>query len=417
MDKWKKQFSIIYAGQAFSILGSSAVQFSVIWWLTIQTESAITLSVASIFSFLPNMIIGPFAGAIIDRYNRRTVIIAADGLVAISSVILGAVFLLYPTPPIWLIYFVLLLRGIGNTFHAPAMQAVIPMLVPTEMLTKVGGWSNMVQSISSMLGPVIGAALMTFLPIASIMLVDIFGALFAIFCLLFIKIPDIVQTTEKFNVFSNIKSGFIATKENKPLVAVFFPMIFMNIFFMPLGSLFPLLVKSHFLGEALHNSVAEFTFAAGLLISSLIIGIWGGMKNRFLMASISVAVMGLATVISGALPTNGFWIFAVCCFFMGGSGTFMSVPIMAYVQESTAPEMMGKVFSLLMTAMTLAMPFGLIIAGPVVEIIGINTWFFYSGIALLVVSVFCRISTRRYDSLTMRLDSHCKQKITENSNV
>jgi DHA3 family macrolide efflux protein-like MFS transporter len=94
IKNWKKQFAVIYTGQAFSILGSAAVQFAVIWWLTIQTESAITLTIASVVAFLPNMLIGPFAGVWIDRYNRRSVMIAADGLVAVSSIILGAAFLL-----------------------------------------------------------------------------------------------------------------------------------------------------------------------------------------------------------------------------------------------------------------------------------------------------------------------------------
>lgn len=108
------------------------VQFAVIWWLTIQTESAITLTVASIVSFLPNMLIGPFAGVWIDRYNRRTVMIAADGLVALSSVLLGPLLLL--NAPVWFIYIACLFAGLGNTFHGPAMQAAIPMLVPPEML-------------------------------------------------------------------------------------------------------------------------------------------------------------------------------------------------------------------------------------------------------------------------------------------
>jgi DHA3 family macrolide efflux protein-like MFS transporter len=114
---WKRQFVVIYTGQAFSILGSAAVQFAIIWWLTVQTESAVTLTIASVVAFLPNMLIGPFAGVWVDRYNRRTVMIAADGLVAVSSAILGVAFWLVPTPPIWFIYLVLFLRGLGSTFH------------------------------------------------------------------------------------------------------------------------------------------------------------------------------------------------------------------------------------------------------------------------------------------------------------
>lgn len=193
MNQWKKQFAVIYAGQAFSILGSAAVQFAIVWWMTVQTESAITLTIASIVAFIPNMVIDPFAGVWIDRFNRRNVMIAADGLVALTSVILGAAFLFFPSPPIWFIYIILFFRGLGNTFHAPAMQAAIPLLVPAEMLTKAGGWGNMIQSISNMAGPVLGAALMSFLHISGIMLIDILGASFAIACLLFVKIPDVLR--------------------------------------------------------------------------------------------------------------------------------------------------------------------------------------------------------------------------------
>ncbi|WP_408628448.1 MFS transporter [Anaeropeptidivorans aminofermentans] len=402
MNNWKKQFITIYLGQAFSILGSAAVQFAVIWWLTIQTESAITLTIASIVSFLPNMLIGPFAGVWIDRYNRRRVIIAADGLVALSSVILGAAFLIMQSPPVWFIYMILFLRGVGNTFHAPAMQAAIPTLVPADMLTKAGGWGNMIQSVSTMLGPVLGAALMAFMHISAIMLVDILGAVFAIICLMFVKIPDIPQTGVPLHIWTDMKQGVTAMRANKPLMAIFFPLMIMSILYMPLGSLFPLLVRSHFMGEAWHNSAVEFTFSAGLLLSSFIIGVWGGMKNRFLMASLAIGFLGFTTLISGALPANGFWIFALCCFFIGGSGTFMNVPIMAYVQETIAPEMMGKVFSLMFTAMTFSMPIGLLFAGPAVEMIGVDTWFFWSGAALILNAVLCRLLTRKYDAETMQ---------------
>ncbi len=401
-QNWKKQFAIIYAGQAFSLLGSSVVQFAVIWWLTIQTESAVTLSVSFIISFLPSMLIGPFAGVWIDRFNRRTVMIAADALVAVSSIILGTAFLLTDTPPIWFIYIILFVRGLGNTFHGPAMQAAIPMLVPTDMLTKAGGWGNLISSISNMLGPVLGAALMGFLPIAGIMLVDILGAAFAIICLLFVTIPDIPQTNEALHVLSDMKLGFRAMKANKPLMAVFAPMVMMNILYMPLGALFPLLVRTHFMGGAWHNSIVEFIFAGGLLVSSLVIGIWGGMKKRFLMASLAVGLLGAASLLSGALPPDGFWIFVICCFFMGISGTFINVPIMAYTQETIAPEMMGKVFSLLMTAMTLTMPVGLLVAGPVSELVGVDRWFLWSGVALIATGILCRLLTRRFDSETMK---------------
>ena len=404
MNKWKKQFAIIYAGQAFSLLGSAAVQFAVIWWLTVQTGSAITLTVASIISFLPNLLLGPFAGVWIDRYNRGKVMIAADGLVALSSVILGAAFLIMDIPPVWFIYTVLFLRGLGNTFHSPAIQSAIPLLVPAEMLTKAGGWGNLVSSISNMLGPVLGAALMGVFSIASIMLVDISGAIFAIVCLLFVKIPDVPQSAEKPNFCEDFRQGISAMKKNKPLMAVLPSYLLATIIYMPLGALFPLFVYNYFGGNAWHNSVVEFVFASGLLVSSLIMGVWGGLRKRFLIISLAIGLQGTAILVSGALPQSGLWAFVVCAFFMAAAGTIFNVPYMAYIQESTPPEVMGKVFSLLMTAMTVAMPIGLLVAGPAVEAVGVDTWFFWSGVAMIGAAILCGVLTRKYDQISAQTE-------------
>ncbi|MGD9559499.1 MAG: MFS transporter, partial [Oscillospiraceae bacterium] len=110
-QSWKRPFILIYTGQAFSIVGSAAVQFAIIWYLTVQTESAITLTMASIVSFLPTMFIGPFAGIWIDRYNRRTVMMLADGLVAISSAALGLAFWFWGDVSVGFIYGILFVRG------------------------------------------------------------------------------------------------------------------------------------------------------------------------------------------------------------------------------------------------------------------------------------------------------------------
>ncbi len=156
-SSWKRQFFTIYAGQAFSIVGSAAVQFSIIWWLTEKTGSGVVLTLSTIFAFLPNIFLGAFAGVLIDRYNRKLVMIAADALTAVSSALIGIAFWKLGSPPLWMIYAALMLRGLGGVFHGPAMQAAIPMLVPGEMLTKAGGWGNLIVSGGTLLGPVLGA--------------------------------------------------------------------------------------------------------------------------------------------------------------------------------------------------------------------------------------------------------------------
>lgn len=280
------------------------------------------------------------------------------------------------------------------------MQAAIPLFVPMEMLTKAGGWGNLIVSISTMAGPALGAMLMGVFPMSAIMLVDVAGAAFAIVCLLAVSIPDIPRSAAKVNLAEDMKNGIAAMRDNRPLMAAFFPIVLATILYMPLGSLFPLLVRQHYMGETWHNAVVQFVFSGGLFISSFTIGMWGGVKKRFLMISCAIALLGGAASVGGILPAGGYWGFVVCCFFMGASGTYFNVPLMAYIQETVAPEMMGKVFSVLTAAMTMATPIGLILAGPLSERIGVDHYFAWAGLLMCVMGIVCFFSTRPYDKGT-----------------
>ncbi len=394
-NQWMKLFFTIYVGQAFSIIGSAAVQFAIIWYLTLQTESAITLTMAAIVGFLPGALLGPFAGVWIDRYNRRTVMILADGVIALSSVSLAVEFVLLDNPPIIFIYTILFFRGIGATFHMPAIQAVIPTLVPADQLTKAGGWGNFITSGSNLLGPLLGALLMGIIPIAGVMLVDILGAAFAIICLLFVKIPDIPHQTDKPRFFKELKQGIKALKGNRLLMKALPQVVCVGILYFPLSSLFPLLVLTHYHGGALHNGFVEVSFASGMLISSILLGIWGGVKQKFLMVSLAIMLLGGSAITAGMLPASLFVLCILCTFLMGITATFFNVPFYAYVQESTNPQDMGKVMSLLLTVFTLANPIGLGLSGPISEVIGVNQWFVFSGVALIAVGLLCLVQTKK----------------------
>jgi DHA3 family macrolide efflux protein-like MFS transporter len=395
-QKWKKVFALIYTGQAFSIIGSSAVQFAIIWWLTVKTGSAITLTGASIVGFLPQVFIGPFAGVWIDRYNRKKVMILSDSLVALSSAVLGIAFLL-GEPAIPFIYGILFIRALGSTFHAPAIQAAIPMLVPPEDLVKAGGFGQMINSGINMASPVIGALLMSVFKLQSIMLVDILGAAMAIITLLFVNIPDIKRNNIEMNFIEDMKQGIAAIQKNKPLRALTLPVILATVAYIPLSSLFPLLISVHFHGTAWHNGVIQFFFAGGLLISSFVIGIWGGLKKQFLMISLSLTSVGIIASAGGAMPSNFFIGFAIVSFFMGFAGTFFSIPYMAYMQKSVEADKLGKVMSLMMSIMSLATPIGLAISGPASEKMGVNTWFVISGIVMMLSGILCYFMTRKYE--------------------
>lgn len=394
---WKKTFFTIWSGQAVSLLGSAAAQFTIIWWLTIKTGSPSVLAMATLVGFLPQAVIGPFAGVWVDRLSRKTVLISADIFIAAASGVLVFAFYL-GTPPIWLAYAVLFWRALGSVFHVPAMQASMPLLVPEEELTKTAGWSQFLQSASYMAGPVLGAMLMAAFSIPVVMAMDVITAFAAVGTVAVVPIPNpAIEGTEKRHMLREIFEALQVINQNKALKILLIPMTIVTIVYLPVGSLFPLMVNTHFSGTAWHASLVESVFAGGLLVSSLMLGIWGGFKNKFVMVSLSLDVLGLAIAVSGLLPGTAFVIFVILSGIMGLTGNFYSVPIIAFIQGAVPPESLGRVYSLLTSIMSLATPIGLLIAGPIAEIVGVAPWFFISGVLILANGVLCHILTRGID--------------------
>lgn len=376
---WKRTFFLVWSGQAFSIVGSSAAQFALLWWLTLETGSPMVLAMASIAGFLPQALLGPIAGVWIDRLSRKTVMLAADGFIAAVSAVLAIAFLV-GTPEPGLIYLILFLRAIGSVFHAPAMQAAMPLLVPPSELVRTGGWSQFLSSGSLMLGPVLGTLLMTRFSIAAVLAIDILGAIIAALTLAAVRLRDPeIDPAATPHLMRELRDGLDEVLRSRALKAVSLPVLLTTLFYVPVGSLFPLMVNSHFGGGAWHASAVEVLFAAGMLVASLILGVWGGLKNPFTMIMLSVGVLGLALVGSGLLAPSGFLAFAGLSFVMGMTGSFFSVPYFAFIQGAAPPEKLGRVISLLSSLMSFAIPVGLFVAAPIAERTGIATWFALSG--------------------------------------
>lgn len=157
-------------------------------------------------------------------------------------------------------------------------------------------------------------------------------------------------------------------------------------FFMPISALYPLMSMGYFRGTPTHASIAEIAFAGGMLAGGILLSVWGGFKNRIFSIGLSVLVMGVSIAISGLLPTNAFFIFVICCTVMGLTSPFYGVQN-ALFQEQLPPEYLGRVFSLLGSVMSFAMPLGLLCSGIFAERIGVEKWFLLCGIGIIAVAV------------------------------
>lgn len=391
---WKPTFFRIYIGQAFSLVSSSSVQFAIIWWITIETGSAIALTAASLAGLLPQVLIGPFAGVWIDRYSRKTILILADAATAVASAILGLSFL-FTTPPLWFVYLILFLRAVGETFHKPAMQSAIPQLVPAEGLTRAGGLGQMINAACNMAGPMLGALLMSVTTMPFVMLVDLVGGVLAVLTLSAVRLgrPE-AGAAEKPRLLADLKQGFRAIREDPALLRAAIPVFITAVVFLPLGSLLPLMVSGYFLVGAWQNGIVKTLFSLGMLLSALVIGVTGGLKRQFLMISLSSLLLGVCSLIAGLLPASAFWLFCALVFVMGTTGMMGNVPFTAYIQRSISKENHGKVLSLVHSAISLGVPLGMMIAGPVTEAIGINRWLVGVGVLMLGVGTISYLLTR-----------------------
>ena len=395
---WKRSFLIIASGQAVSLMGSSAVQFALIWWLASETNSAMMLSLAGLMAFLPQIVLGPFAGVWVDRLKRKTVIIAADLFIALGAGLFALLFLLGEAP-YWSACIVLFLRGVGNVFHTPAIQAAMPMLVPGDQLMRVNSWSQFFQSGAFMLGPVIGAALYAVLPIPLIMLFDVGGAIVACTAVALVNIPDPPrEKTEVPHMWREMKEGVNVFLADKRLCIITVSATLVMIFYMPLAMLYPLMTSDHIGGTAWHASIVEFVYAGGMMLCSVLVGLFGEVKHKFAMIYAGLIGLSATALLSGLLPPglSMYWLFVVFCALMGASGNLYNIPYIAYAQQTIPPSRQGRAFSLIGTLLSLTMPVGLLIAGPIAEADGVTTWFVIAGIGSLLITVASMVAMGIY---------------------
>ena len=383
----KRTFFTIQSGQAISLITSSALQMALIFYLTEKTNSSMTLALATLVGFLPQGVLGLFIGGWIDRHSRKRIMIGADLFIAAVSALL-AVISAFLDPPVWVVLAILFLRSIGSAFHTPSINAVTPLIVPTDKLAKCTGYIQSLQSVSSIVSPALGALLYAQCTLTEIIALDVVGAVIASIAVMLVKIPniDVANIPQSEGVLAGAKEAYRILAQQKGLLTLLWMGALYMFAYMPINALFPLISMNHFGGTTWHVAMSESVFAAGMLLGGIVLGVWGGFQRKTTTVLLSIAVMGIALLIAGILPASGFIAFVVCCAIMGFSAPFYGVQTAIY-QEMVSPEYLGRVFSLSLSTMSLAMPLGLIAAGCFADMTGVETWFAISGIFIAGIAV------------------------------
>lgn len=385
---WKRNIILFLTSQSISLFGSMLVQYAITWYITLETKSGTMMTISIICGFLPTFFISIFAGVWADRYNRKILIIISDSMIAIATLILAILFL-NGYDSIWMLFVVLAIRALGSGIQTPAIGAFIPQLVPSDKLTKVNAINSSIQSLVMLASPMLSGALLTMATIEAIFFIDVVTAALAVVILLsFLHVPahSKALTKQTISYFDDLREGFKYIK-NHGFIKTFF--IFSAIFYVlvgPVAFLTPLQVTRSFGDDVWRLTAVELTFSIGMMVGGIAMASWNGFKNKLHTMSLSTFIMGICTILLGVIP-----VFGIYLLFMGLIGLVMplyNTPATVLLQQKVEGDFLGRVFGVLGMLSSIMMPLGMIVFGPIADVIKIEWLLLGTGFLILTESFF-----------------------------
>lgn len=385
---WKKNIILFLTSQTISLFGSALVQYAITWYITLKTQSGVMMTISIVCGFLPTFFLSPFAGVWADRYNRKLLIILSDSMIAIATLILAILFLMgYDS--IWLLFVASAMRSMGAGIQTPTVGAFIPQLVPGDKLTKVNATNSSIQSLVTLLSPMLSGALLTMATIEVIFFIDVITAIIAVLILLlFLHIPVHAKALEKQSVsyFEDMRKGIIYVKNHGFVKTIF---IFCAIYFVliaPLSFLTPLQVTRSFGNEVWRLTATEITFSIGMMIGGIIMASWGGFKNKLHTMVLSIFVIAVCNLALGVIPR--FWIYLFLMGLIGLVLPMFNTPFMVLLQQKVEQDFLGRVFGVLSMISSSIMPIAMLVYGPMADFIKIEWLLIGTGLLMVVQSLF-----------------------------
>ena len=385
---WKKNIILFLASQTISLFGSSLVQYAIMWHITLTTQSGVMMTIAIICGFLPTLLLSPFAGVWADRYNRKTLIILSDSLIALSTLALAILFLMgYGS--LWLLFATSAIRALGAAIQIPAIGAFLPQIVPEDKLTKVNATNGTIQAMVMLVSPMLSGALLTMATIEIIFFIDVITAAIAvlvIFLFLHVPVHAKAQAKQTTSYFSDMREGFSYIKNHQYIKRFF---LFCAVFFFlaaPVAFLTPLQVTRSFGNDVWRLTAIEITFSIGMMVGGAIMAAWGGFKNRIYSMTLSMFVTGACTFALGVIPV--FWIYLTFMGLVGIAMPIFNTPSTVLIQEKVEADFLGRIFGVFGMIASSMMPLGMLLFGPLADIIRIEWLLIGTGILLFLQGFF-----------------------------
>lgn len=340
-------FVIVWVGQLVSVLASSMTQFALTIWAYQETGSALALGAVNTFFLIPFLLLSPIAGAMVDRYNRKLMMMVSDLTAALATVGLLVVHTSGHLQ-IWHLYVVAVVNGLGSTFQWPAYSAAISTMVPKENYSRANGMMSLVFSGPSVLAPMLAGILLPFIHLTGILTIDVITFFLAIGALLVVDVPQPAKTVEgQAEQGSLLKEGLYGFKyifARRSLLGLLIFFICLNFTIGMAINLFApfILTRTNYNSASL--GAVESSAAIGAVIGGVLVSAWSGFNRRMTNIFVGEAMTGLFMLtlfgLGRSLPV---WILFAAL----GSITpvFVNGSSQAIWQAKVAPDLQGRVFS------------------------------------------------------------------------
>lgn len=387
-EPWRRNIILFLSSQTISLFGSSLVQYAIMWYITLNTQSGIMMTLYIICGFIPTFLLSPVAGVWADRYNRKVLIMLADGMIALATLIMALLFLT-GYKEAWLLFAISAIRALGSGVQTPAVGAILPQIVPSDRLTKVNGINGSIQAVIMFVSPIVSAALLTVATLETIFFIDVVTAAIAILTLLlYFRIPSHPKASDQSasSYFNDLKEGLAYIRRQAYLKSFF---AFLAVFFIlmaPAAFLTPLQVTRSFGDEVWRLTAIEIAFSVGMMAGGGLIAAWGGFRNKVHTMTLATVLMGACTLLLGVVPV--FWIYLVFMAVFGVAMPGFNTPTMTMIQEKVDENYLGRIFGVFSMISTSMMPLGMLIFGPIADAVPIEWVLIGTGLLILFLSIF-----------------------------
>lgn len=384
--KSTKAFITVFAGQSISLAGSMIVQFALVWWLTVRTNSSIVLAMTTLAVIGPLVIFGPLAGVVSDRFSLRKVVILTDSAQALMALVMALV-TTNPNNSVGVLVLLLLGRGIAQAFQMPAQTILSTVMLEEENYGRFNAGQTLVSSLLSLSSPVIASLMIQVLPLPSIILVDVVSFFPGVIIMALVPLPHRTKEPKRTEVqtfTSDFKEAIDYLKGSR-LILIIALFAIVNLLLSPLFTLLPLyLVQVHH-GSVADYAVVEFSFQVGILLGSVFLVVYKLKSTSKNITLASLLMLALFASVISIVPVGFFLGLALVMVLVGLLISITDVTFLTFLQRTIPQRIQGRVFSLVFSSVKSILPLGLIGAGFLAESVGLPA--LYLTLPLLAFSV------------------------------